>query len=68
MQVSISTEGGSFKAQLKLPRTLVFSLFMSISGLIVNAVHTEFKLREVQHDLADCKARIDARETAPGGR
>jgi len=66
MEVSISTQGGNFTANLKLPRTLVLSLSVTIGGLIVNAVHTELKLRDVQHELAECKARIDAHESGTG--
>jgi len=55
MEVSIKTEGGQFKAQLKLPRALVLSAVLSIAGAVVEAIRCESNIRELRAELAQCQ-------------
>jgi hypothetical protein len=68
MQVSISTGGGQFKAQLRLPRALVLSAAVTVAGFVAEAIRCESNIRELRAELAQCQQKPAAPAPAMGGQ
>ena len=68
MEVSIKTEGGQFKAQLRLPRALVLSAVLSIAGAVVEAIRCESNIRELRAQLEHCQQKPMGVSAQEGGQ
>lgn len=68
MEVSIKTENGQFKANLRLPRTLVLSIVVTVAGWAYEAIRCELNIRDLRSQLAQCQKQPAPAPSPSGGQ